>query len=202
MSAPPPTAPAPVDTTGTGEGALPPWGTPPDAAPGPRQRIGIPRSWGARIWIAAAAAAIAAVSLSATGVLGNDGRTGDPATRSGSAQWSTLQVGNCFEDDDPAGTKEDVSLVPCSHPHNREVIALHDLGSGAWPGDSALDSRGQSLCDPSFQAYVGVAAEASSLQESWYAPLADSWSTTDHVIVCVVAPATGQVAGSLKGSNR
>ena len=174
----------------------------PESSAGLMQRFGTPRTWGARIWLGVAAATLAAVTVSATGVIGSDSGTGDPASRSGAVAWDSLQAGNCFVDDAPTEVHHEVTLVACSTPHNREVVALRDLGPGAWPGEDAVDTGAEAACYPAFEAYVGVPPDRSSLLGIADPPAHESWDHGDHVVVCLVAPTLGRVTGSLEGADQ
>jgi len=77
-----------------------------------------------------------------------------------------LDPGDCYNLPDNSGSIESTGLtvlaadvVPCSSPHQLEVVATTTYGSGAgsrYPGDSEVTLVGIELCSGPFEEYVGA----------------------------------------------
>jgi hypothetical protein len=112
-----------------------------------------------------------------------------------------IQEGDCLNSQH-ASTVETVPRVPCTKPHDEEVIALRDLARGRWPGDKAIERRGDQLCSAAFTSFVGIPFDRSRLDLSWYTPTKEGWNLGDHTVVCTVSDPGGKTAGTLRGSRR
>lgn len=98
---------------------------------------------------------------------------------------------------DPAAIDE----VSCTQPHDVEVAAVFEHPAGPdldFPGEAAVDGYATDQCLLRFEAYVGAAYEASSLDVAFVAPGEDGWDDGDRRIACVLyhadfAPLAGSV---------
>jgi hypothetical protein len=97
-----------------------------------------------------------------------------------------------------------IELVDCAGPHDVEIGAVFDYPAGAdidFPGTAAVDGYATDQCIERFEAYVGAAYEASTLDVLIVAPDDDGWDEGDRRIACVLyhvdfQDLTGSVAGT------
>ncbi|WP_223690064.1 septum formation family protein [Leifsonia poae] len=109
-----------------------------------------------------------------------------------------LVVGECIDDLDDSYTGPGFPVVDCSVPHDSEIYAIPSVGSGSYPGDTAVENSADTSCHDAFAAYVGIAPEAAEAGWSSYPPVEETWDQI-HSAICVVY-LDGQTTGSLKGS--
>jgi hypothetical protein len=114
-----------------------------------------------------------------------------------------LRAGDCI---DPApaesATVEDLPVVLCRQPHDEEVIASRDLGSGPWPGDKAIDARSEKICSMEFETYVGIPVDQSRYDLFWYSPDKETWQSGDHFLLCAASDPRGKTTGTLRAARR
>ena len=79
----------------------------------------------------------------------------------------------------------------------------HPAEKGApYPGVEVLFAYAETNCLPPFEAYVGLAYDASSLTAGSIVPKEDGWKNGQRSITCYVGSADETpVTGSLKGSH-
>jgi Septum formation len=124
-----------------------------------------------------------------------------------SGHVTELQVGDCF--DLPAGTAtefEDVQHHPCTEPHDYEAFAELTYPApdeALYPGDIPLGRWADAGCASSFDDYVGMPFERSTLTFYVMTPSTDGWEKGDRVVNCVLATGSAtKLTVSLKGSRR
>lgn len=125
----------------------------------------------------------------------------------GSVDALSVKLGDCFKEPiaPPEGINEvaEVVVVPCSSPHQGEVIAGFDLPDGDYPGDDAVGTAGNERCTSEFATLIGTPFEESALDVSTYQPTESSWEELDdREVLCVVRDPAGPTTGTLKGSAR
>ena len=123
-----------------------------------------------------------------------------------------LVVGDCFDAPSAANAPTsgvevgDVQHHPCSEAHLYETFAVlkHPAEKGApYPGIEVLFAYAETNCLPPFEAYVGLAYDASSLSAGSIVPKEDGWTNGQRSITCYVGTADETpVTGSLKGSRK
>jgi hypothetical protein len=123
-----------------------------------------------------------------------------------------LVVGDCFDAPSAANAPTsgvevgDVQHHPCSEAHLYETFAVlkHPAEKGApYPGIEVLFAYAETNCLPPFEAYVGLAYDASSLSAGSIVPKEDGWKNGQRSITCYVGSADDTpVTGSLKGSAK
>ena len=124
----------------------------------------------------------------------------------GSGNVFELAIGDCFDDGDLVlGELEeigDVPLVECSEPHDNEVYAVVDVDGEEFPGEQAVQDQADEACLSTFDAFVGLDYESSTLDFGWLVPTADSWNMGDRVIACFVYRMDlEKVTGTLEGAS-
>jgi hypothetical protein len=115
-----------------------------------------------------------------------------------------LRPGDCVDSPPAANvTLQYLPVVPCSQPHNQEVIATRDLGPGPWPGDAAVKARSNKICTLEFAIYIGTPQSYSRYDLGWYAPPKDAWEGQggDGSTQCVVSDSRGKTTGTLRGAR-
>ncbi len=123
-----------------------------------------------------------------------------------------LVVGDCFDAPSAANAPTagvevgDVQHHPCSEAHLYETFAVlkHPAEkSVAYPGTEALFAYAETNCLPPFEAYVGLAYDASALAAGSIVPQEAGWKDGQRSITCYVGSADETaVTGSLKGSKK
>jgi hypothetical protein len=115
------------------------------------------------------------------------------------ADWgrfiSDLRIGQCFQEPE----QDQIKVVPCSQPHDGEVLASVPLQGQALPSEAELERLGDQACTAQFRAYVGVASHVPNLDFSWWAPTPESWADGGRTMVCTLATLDGS---RLVGSKR
>ena len=112
------------------------------------------------------------------------------ATACGSKSVSSLEVGDCFDDEasQTLGEVAEVSTVPivdCGEPHDNEIFAIYDeVGSGPYPGIDALLERARTGCIERFDAFVGISYFDSELEVFSITPSEDGWDDGDREVIC------------------
>lgn len=156
---------------------------------------------GALLLAAAALGGCSALSGIFGGNVTRDAQTQE-VTEAGTADVFTLRVGDCF--DDTSGTEiADVPAVPCTQSHDNEVYHSFEMPAGEWPGDEGIDAAANEQCGPAFDAFVGLAYDASTLDWFPITPLQGGWETLDdREILCAVWDPAGKVEGTLAGVAR
>jgi hypothetical protein len=154
------------------------------------------------------ALALASVLLIAAGCgddLQSDETTRDEAGEvvgEGDVGALSLAVGDCIEAA-AVGQVNEVPVVPCTDPHESEVVALFDLPEGDFPGAVEVSSIAEEECiGPLFADYVGIDYQASKYGFAYLAPTQETWDgLDDREVVCLVGdPTSASLTGSVKGS--
>lgn len=153
------------------------------------------------------AAAIGAVALAAVIIpVTLIGGGSSPGVRI--VKYHAVRTGDCFQGYG-FGTPtpqypENFQVVPCSGKHEAEIILADDAwGSGAYPGDPALDSQSHNGCEIAFSSYVGVAYRSQSrLTYDFFNPNAGTWKSGDRRLICAVHLEKGLLNGSVRGTGQ
>ena len=160
-------------------------------------------------WVLVAAVALIAAVLTvqpgrvlaATAFSASAAPSGQPTTAGTEIDFADLRVGHCVESR-PGPPVDSLTRVSCTLPHELEVTAIPDLGSGPWPGEKTLQTRAGGLCSAAFQSYVGTPIDRSELDLIWYTPDEDGWRQGDHTIDCFASDPAVKTTGTVRGSHR
>jgi hypothetical protein len=83
-------------------------------------------------------------------------------------------------------------VVACTGPHNGEILAVTDLTGVVpeWPGWSAMNDRGRSVCTAAADAAQATAESAADRAFTlwWFPPTRAAWEAGGRLITCVVGP--------------
>jgi hypothetical protein len=116
-----------------------------------------------------------------------------------------LQVGDCFDIADPsASAVEEVPHHPCTESHQYEVFfnAVDTSPTDAtYPPLTAFNTDAANMCVPAFEAYVGIAPDASTLDVGYLYPQETGWGKGDRTVTCYLtrsdsAPMTTTMKGA------
>lgn len=112
----------------------------------------------------------------------------------------SLRAGDCFQNpsgSQPATGLTQVTAVPCSSPHNAQVIAQLPVPGSAYPGRTAF--RAQAL--PGCQARVAAVVDRSKLTPTmnliWIYPELQAWADGQRTISCLIADSSEALTSSL-----
>ena len=157
--------------------------------------------------LGAAATGLALIGLAACG---SDEPERDENTNeiveAGDADVFAMAVGDCVTDD--AGSTGEVSevsevpVVPCTEPHASEVFHSYDIPASTLPAEAEMQAIVEEQCLGSFETFVGLPYEQSTLDITWLEPTSGSWDGGDRELLCMVFDPAGDVTGSLAGVAR
>lgn len=145
------------------------------------------------VWVLVVGALIAlALATSAT----RDTTTGQVAGGGGTVSSRDLRPGDCLNNLRDSTDLRSLPAVPCAQPHEGEVFAVFDLPSGAYPGQSEVDSLSETGCGTRFGGYSGADPENERLFVVY--PLKSNWARGDREVACIATPLNGGLTtGSL-----
>ncbi|MDU0968321.1 MAG: septum formation family protein [Actinomycetaceae bacterium] len=114
----------------------------------------------------------------------------------------SLQTGQCFNASANTLTSStdvnDLSAVSCSHNHNSEVVGVHKLPKGDYPGQDVLVKQAQSDCEKDFRDYVGIGYEESTYDLYPLVPTESTWKMDSSRSIMCVALSLPPTKGSAK----
>ena len=131
-------------------------------------------------------------------------------TARGGRPRGSLTPGECFDASTfSAGVPIDpatITLRLCAGPHQHEVFAVlaHPGNAAApYPGDDTINAYANDRCIAAFTDYVGTPYRLSTLDYSTVQPTAQTWSSGDRQVACVLHDADFvPVTGTMKDSKR
>ncbi|WP_162181004.1 DUF4190 domain-containing protein [Terrabacter tumescens] len=104
-----------------------------------------------------------------------------------------LRAGDCFS----GGRTDQIDLVtsiPCSSPHESQVIVIFDLPDGPYPGEGKVTDAAEKGCADKMDPLITDKAYA-DLDPSFIYPDADTWRG-DRSVFCLVEAPSGTTTGS------
>lgn len=140
------------------------------------------------VWLVGFATIIAmAVGMQAD----RDANTGQ-VTKAGQLDVFDLKDGDCFNNvpGDTATKVMSVSAVPCSEPHDAEVLGQVTVTSSTYPGDSQMAAEVEQLCYDKVGPRVEASPIADQLDMLYLYPTKESWAQNDRAGTCVAASNT------------
>jgi hypothetical protein len=121
---------------------------------------------------------------------------------------NALQVssGMCLVSLPDNGEVARVVAVPCTEPHQAEVVASHQIQGDGWPGRDAVESEMLDHCGAFIQ--PGFGADAMFRTSDWedglrwvaWIPTEQSWGANERSGMCVVYRADGIVGSFVTGT--
>jgi len=130
-------------------------------------------------------------------------------TEEGTDSVFDIALGDCILE--PDGEQiSDVTVVPCSDPHDYELYYEFELPDGEYPGDQAVSDQAAAECEAQFEPFAGIAFnDSATLWYNFFSPTTNSWSDGDRLIQCLIYEASDdqgqeivQVTGTLEGAAR
>ena len=106
-----------------------------------------------------------------------------------------LHAGDCVS----AANGQQVSVLPCTTPHQAEVFATFALPASAWPGTATVRAEASSGCASRLTAYLNPQL-AISLAQSYVFPDQVAWAAGTRTVICEVQATNGLLTGSVRGS--
>ena len=107
-----------------------------------------------------------------------------------------LQEGDCVN----MLNGQEVTVLPCTTPHEAEVFATFTLPASAWPGTAAVRQRASSGCESRLTGYINPQL-AISLAQSYVFPNKVAWTAGTRTVICEVRAASGQLTTSVRGAS-
>ncbi|WP_374971111.1 DUF4190 domain-containing protein [Terrabacter sp. BE26] len=152
-------------------------------------------SLGTLAWAAVLAIAVVA-ALAAVPQPGTTGQAaGQAAGQAGRSQVfvDKLKAGDCFL----GGGKDQIDLVtpvPCTSPHESQVVTVIELPGGPYPGEAKVTAEAEKGCTDKAEPLVTDTA-IDDLDPSYIYPDADTWQG-DRSVLCLVDAPSGTTTGS------
>ena len=111
-----------------------------------------------------------------------------------------MKLGDCINDNTGAQQEteepvevESVKVVPCTGPHDGEVMAVFQLPGATMPSDQQMSQLASVGCKKRMSARLNRDPAASALATSYYYPTKESGTGGDRAVTCVaVAAKDGQ----------
>lgn len=102
------------------------------------------------------------------------------------------------------GVFTEITVLPCSEPHELEAYARTDLPNGDFPGDTEIEILADEFCYEEYAGFVGTEYEESSLYFQFFTPTKASWSFDgDREILCLISGEEDELlTGSMEGTGR
>ncbi|KAB2351725.1 DUF4190 domain-containing protein [Actinomadura rudentiformis] len=107
-----------------------------------------------------------------------------------------MRVGDCINDNSGATTSiegpvevESVKVVPCTTPHDGEVLATFRLSTATLPSESQMSTLAGKGCQQRIGSRLSREPARRSLATSYYFPSVQSWASGDRAITCVAVHA-------------
>ena len=126
----------------------------------------------------------------------------------GNVNVFSLKVGDCYNgvvlNVEESIEVTDVELVSCDDPHQNEVYTVFELPDSSWKGEDYVFEQAEIGCLATFEAFVGIEYELSTLWADIIYPLEEGWKEKDHrkVVCSVTEESAMKVSGSAKSSRR
>lgn len=126
-------------------------------------------------------------------------------TDSGQIDAFSIRKGDCLKNlnsnqNEPTEFSE-LTAVPCSEPHEREVFAEMSTVFKDFDAEE-LDSEAVTFCNKAFEEFIGLRYEDSKYTYTYFVPTYDSWiRENDRKIQCLVGLEDfAFISGTLEGS--
>jgi Domain of unknown function (DUF4190)/Septum formation len=132
---------------------------------------------------------------------------GGAGQRGGSQQTAdvfSLRAGECFQNPPASQTVLGityVTVVPCTTPHNAQVIVEFAATGSSYPGTAALKRQADQGCHARLTGRVVKSRITSTMTLRFLYPLATSWSSGHRTISCLVVDSASGLRDSLLRSR-
>jgi uncharacterized protein DUF4190/putative regulator of septum formation len=108
----------------------------------------------------------------------------DPSGRvreAGTESVFDLRVGDCINNLEETTMEVSVDVVPCSQPHDAELISSFEFPGGDYPGEESIFRVADRRCSRELDAVAG----AQGFEPFYFYPTEQSWATGDRQVNCV-----------------
>jgi hypothetical protein len=156
----------------------------------------------------------ALVALSVAGVLSAcsllGGAQRDPEgviTQASDLDAFAMRIGDCLDSTEVATEFTEIPAIPCTEPHDSEVIFKFDMPDGDYDA-AAIEQAADEMCAPAAEDYIGPGWEDISSQGLaiwWMSPTPESWEQAhDREVVCAVYAQSAELelTSSVKDQGR
>lgn len=150
------------------------------------------RLFGATFGALALIAATTSCGAISDALSGNDAKRDEPGgqiTESAQADVFSLTAGDCVNAADMSGMVSEVEAMPCTDPHDAQIIAEYEYPKGDYPGDDEFATKAETFCVDEFATFVGISYDESEFELGPLTPTEQSWKMGDRVLQCVVISA-------------
>ncbi|MFG2002598.1 DUF4190 domain-containing protein [Spirillospora sp. NPDC048911] len=114
------------------------------------------------------------------------------STKPKDVRANKMRVGDCINDNSGASTATDapvevdsVKVVPCTSPHDGEVLATFRLAAATLPSESQMGKLAGNGCQQRVTRRINRDPARAQLDISYYYPTVQSWASGDRLITCV-----------------
>ncbi|MFG2004736.1 septum formation family protein [Spirillospora sp. NPDC048911] len=107
-------------------------------------------------------------------------------SKSGKALVSTLKVGDCFTGFGADATNILVTALPCSKPHDGEVVAKVKLPDGSFPGRAETERQAEAVCEKEIGTVYDRSRYVDDLDLYASSPDKLAWDDGDRSVVCIM----------------
>lgn len=109
-------------------------------------------------------------------------------TREGSVSVDDLRTGDCLKSVRESSALATVPAVPCSQPHQGEVVGEFNLSGASYPGESEIEVVALENCEAKLTAYA--ADNADEVEDLYYLyPRNSDWRRGSRTVTCIAVHA-------------
>lgn len=165
----------------------PGWGAPvpsSESATPPR-----PRRWPLVLGLVAVGIAVLAIAITSVRTWADQQPLGE-VTGMVSAHPRQLTTEHCVETLPQDGTLGRVTVLPCTDPHEAEVIGVHRFGQAEWPGATSLEREAAATCE------MDTAQKQAGVRPVVWVPGEAAWDDGERRALCLAWAQGGGVTGS------
>lgn len=153
------------------------------------------------VWILLVAVAVAGAIIQPSTPKGLS-----PGGSPGAASVSvfSLTAGECFDNPAGASTVTDVSVMPCSRPHNAQIFAtfnLHGSSNFDYPGQGTVRQLATNGCNARINADLDKPKLTNLMSIRFIFPTVGSWLTGHRTVACMIVNPTPDLRSSLTRSG-
>jgi len=151
------------------------------------------------IWILVVALGVAGAIHSASS---DHSPGGSPSAASVSV--FSLTAGECFDNPMGASTVTEVSVMPCSQPHNAQIYAtftLHGSSNFDYPGLGTVRQLATNGCNARINADLDKPKLTNLMSIRFIFPILGSWLTGHRTVACMIVNPTADLRTSLTRSG-
>ena len=121
-------------------------------------------------------------------------------TKGGHLSVFSLRAGDCFQNpsgNQPASSLTQVTAVPCTTPHNAQVIAQLPVAGSAYPGKAAFSTQAQKGCKAAVADDLDQSKLTSTMNLLWIYPEPQAWTDGQRSISCLAVDSSEDLTSSL-----